>query len=63
MDQALTPVRDDDEETLDLLTKTAGAKAAIAHLKKVAAAHPRSGRVSSRLCIAVSGTSPGVTAA
>jgi hypothetical protein len=34
-DLALTPVRDDDEETLDLLTKTAGAKAAIAHLKKV----------------------------
>ena len=35
MDQALTPVRDDDEETLDLLTKTAGAKAAIAHQKKI----------------------------
>jgi hypothetical protein len=35
MDQALTPVREDDEETLDLLTKTAGAKAAIAHQKKV----------------------------
>jgi hypothetical protein len=35
MDQALTPVRDDDEETLDLLTKTTGAKAAIAHLKRV----------------------------
>ena len=35
MDQALTPVRDDDEDTLDLLTKTAGAKAAIAHLKRV----------------------------
>jgi radical SAM superfamily enzyme YgiQ (UPF0313 family) len=35
MDQALTPVREDEEETLDLLTKTAGAKAAIAHLKKV----------------------------
>jgi radical SAM superfamily enzyme YgiQ (UPF0313 family) len=34
-DLALTPVRDDEEETLDLLTKTAGAKAAIAHLKKV----------------------------
>jgi radical SAM superfamily enzyme YgiQ (UPF0313 family) len=35
MDQALTPVRDDDEETLELLTKTAGAKAAVDHLKKV----------------------------
>jgi hypothetical protein len=36
MDRALTPVRDDEEEeTLDLLTKTGGAKAAIAHLKKV----------------------------
>ena len=45
MDQALTPVRDDDEETLDLLTKTAGAKAAIAHLKKIERAHPRRGRV------------------
>jgi radical SAM superfamily enzyme YgiQ (UPF0313 family) len=35
MDQALTPVRDDDEETLDLLTKTDGARAAIAHQKKI----------------------------
>jgi hypothetical protein len=35
-DQALTPVRDDDEETLDLLTKTTGARAAVAHIKKVA---------------------------
>ncbi len=35
MDQALTPVRDDDEETLDLLTKTQGAKAAIAHFHRV----------------------------
>ncbi|MFL6798767.1 MAG: B12-binding domain-containing radical SAM protein [Xanthobacteraceae bacterium] len=34
-DQALTPVRDDDETTLDLLTKTGGAKEAIAHFKKV----------------------------
>jgi hypothetical protein len=43
MDQALTPVRDDDEETLDLLTKTAGSRAAVAHVKKVAElthAHP-----------------------
>jgi radical SAM superfamily enzyme YgiQ (UPF0313 family) len=37
MDIALTPVADDDEATLDLLTKTTGAKAAIDHLKKVAA--------------------------
>ncbi len=36
-DVALTPVANDDEETLDLLTKTTGAKAAIDHLKKVAA--------------------------
>jgi hypothetical protein len=36
-DIALTPVADDDEETLDLLTKTTGAKAAIDHIKKVAA--------------------------
>jgi Radical SAM superfamily len=35
MDQALTPVRDEDEQTLELLTKTAGAKAAVDHLKKV----------------------------
>jgi hypothetical protein len=36
MDQALTPVSDDDDETLDLLTKTTGARAAVAHIKKVA---------------------------
>jgi hypothetical protein len=36
IDIALTPVVDDDA-ALDLLTKTSGAKAAIAHLKKVAA--------------------------
>jgi radical SAM superfamily enzyme YgiQ (UPF0313 family) len=36
-DIALTPVNDDDETTLDLLTKTSGAKAAIDHIKKVAA--------------------------
>jgi len=35
-DQALTPVRDDEDVTLDLLTKTTGAHAAIAHLKRVA---------------------------
>jgi radical SAM superfamily enzyme YgiQ (UPF0313 family) len=37
MDQALTPVCDDDEVTLDLLTKTSGAGTAIAHGKKIAA--------------------------
>jgi hypothetical protein len=36
-DQALTPVADDEEETLDLLTKTTGAKAAIAHQRKIEA--------------------------
>jgi len=37
-DLALTPVRDDDDEsTLDLLTKTTGAKAAIDHQNKVKA--------------------------
>jgi radical SAM superfamily enzyme YgiQ (UPF0313 family) len=35
MDQALTPVADDDDETLDLMTKTQGAKDAIAHQRKV----------------------------
>jgi Radical SAM superfamily len=36
MDQALTPVRDDEDVTLDLLTKTTGARTAVAHVKKVA---------------------------
>ncbi len=36
VDQALTPVHDDEDETFDYLTKTDGAKAAIDHLKKVA---------------------------
>jgi hypothetical protein len=36
MDQALTPVGDDDDVTLDLLTKTTGARAAVAHIKRVA---------------------------
>jgi radical SAM superfamily enzyme YgiQ (UPF0313 family) len=36
MDQALTPVGDDNDATLDLMTKTAGASAAIAHIGKVA---------------------------
>src|SRR5262249_20929084 len=35
MDLALTPVCDDDDTTLDLLTKTAGARAAVAHINKV----------------------------
>ncbi|THK38996.1 radical SAM protein [Ensifer sp. MPMI2T] len=37
MDQALTPVGADDEEALELFTKTAGGTAAVAHVKKVAA--------------------------
>jgi radical SAM superfamily enzyme YgiQ (UPF0313 family) len=37
LDQALIPVGEHEEETYDHLTKTAGAKAAIDHLKKVAA--------------------------
>jgi hypothetical protein len=36
MDQALTPVAEDDEDTLDLLTKTTGAAASVAHARKVA---------------------------
>jgi radical SAM superfamily enzyme YgiQ (UPF0313 family) len=36
MDHALTPVSDDGDETLDLLTKTTGAHAAVAHIKKIA---------------------------
>ena len=36
MDRALTPVRDDDDETFDLLTKTTSPRVAIAHGKKVA---------------------------
>jgi radical SAM superfamily enzyme YgiQ (UPF0313 family) len=35
MDQALTPVHDDDDDTLDLMTKTSGARAAVAHIKRV----------------------------
>src|SRR5262249_22180016 len=34
-DLALTLVRDDDDVTLDLLTKTTGARAAVAHVNKV----------------------------
>ena len=36
MDQALTPVTDDGDDTLDLLTKTTGGSAAVAHFKKIA---------------------------
>lgn len=36
MDQALTPVADDEEETLSLFTKTAGGTAAVNHIRKVA---------------------------
>ena len=36
MDEALTPVHDDGDVRLDLLTKTTGATAALAHIKKVA---------------------------
>jgi radical SAM superfamily enzyme len=36
VDQALMPVGDDDDETLDLFTKTAGGSAAVTHMKKVA---------------------------
>jgi hypothetical protein len=36
MDQAMTPVDDDEDLTLDLMTKTMGARAAVAHIKKVA---------------------------
>jgi radical SAM superfamily enzyme len=36
MDRALTPVRNDDEATLDLLTKTTGVREALDHQKKVA---------------------------
>ena len=35
MDQALTPVGDDADETLDLFTKTTGGGAAVARIKKV----------------------------
>ena len=35
-DLALTPVGDDDDATLDLFTKTTGARAAVAHVKRVA---------------------------
>ena len=37
VDRALSPVADDEEETLDLLTKTAGATGAVAHARKIEA--------------------------
>jgi hypothetical protein len=36
MDQALTPVADDDDDMLDLMTKTTGGVASVAHARKVA---------------------------
>ena len=36
-DLALMPVGNDDDEKLDLITKTAGGRTAVAHIKKVAA--------------------------
>ena len=36
MDQALTPVTEDDDQSLDLMTKTTGGTSAVAHLKNVA---------------------------
>ncbi|MBY5581881.1 B12-binding domain-containing radical SAM protein [Rhizobium leguminosarum] len=36
MDQAVTPVADDEEETLHLFTQTAGGAAAVSHVRKVA---------------------------
>jgi hypothetical protein len=46
-DQSLMPVADDEDDTLDLLTKTTGAPVAVAHIRKIAeltgvgrAAHP-----------------------
>ncbi|MGX9990619.1 B12-binding domain-containing radical SAM protein [Rhizobium sp. Z1P35] len=36
VDQALTPVADDEEETLHLFTQTAGGAAAVSHVRKVA---------------------------
>ncbi len=36
MDQALSPVGEDDDEALDLMTMTTGARAAVAHVRKIA---------------------------
>ena len=43
-DLALTPVDDDDAETLDLMTKTTGGRTAVAHIKKIATLTGASGR-------------------
>ena len=48
MDQALTAVQDNEDETFDYLTKTDGAKAAIDHIKKVAELTRGSPRVTIR---------------
>ncbi len=39
-DLALTPVQEDEGETLDLMTKTSGGVASVAHARKVAGARP-----------------------
>jgi hypothetical protein len=36
MDQALTPVEDNEEERLELFTKTSGGTAAVTHVRKIA---------------------------
>ena len=36
-DLALMPVGNDDDEMLDLMTKTTGGRTAVAHIKKIAA--------------------------
>ena len=36
MDEALTPISDDEDETRELLTKTTGASAFVAHTRRVA---------------------------
>ncbi len=55
-DQALTPVQSDDDGTLDLLTKTAGAEAALARARRTAArlrqVAPTYRKASSTNCVA-----------
>ncbi len=36
MDQALAPVGEDDDDSLDLMTQTTGARAAVAHVRRIA---------------------------
>jgi radical SAM superfamily enzyme YgiQ (UPF0313 family) len=36
MDQALAPVSEDDDDSLDLMTQTTGGRAAVAHIRKIA---------------------------